>query len=85
MDFVLWLVLGAVAGILAVVAMYRTIPTKLREWVGALGIGLLGGWLGGWVANIIGLEAVNWLGSLVVAFADALLVLFLFRSIAPGK
>lgn len=47
MDFVLWLVLGAVAGILAVVAMYRTIPTKLREWVGALGIGLLGGWLGG--------------------------------------
>lgn len=84
MDLVLWLVLGAVAGVAAVLIMYRSIPDTPVEWLGAIGIGLLGGWLGGWVADLIGLEAVNWIGSLVIAFAAALLVLMLLRRVAPG-
>lgn len=84
MDIILWLVLGAVAGVAAVLIMYRTIPDTPIEWAGSIGIGLLGGWIGGWVTDVIGLEAVNWVGSLVIAFAAALLLLMLLRRVAPG-
>lgn len=85
MDIILWLALGAVAGVAAVLVMYRSVPDTPLEWIGAVGIGLLGGWLGGWVSDLIGLEAVNWIGSLVIAFAAALLMLMLLRRVAPGS
>lgn len=81
-DIILWLILGAVAGVAAVLVMYRSIPDTPIEGIGAIGIGLFGGWLGGWAADLIGLEAVNWIGSLVIAFVAALLLL---RRIAPGN
>lgn len=84
MDIILWLVLGAVAGFAAVLIMYRSIPDTPIQWVGAIGIGLIGGWLGGWLADVLGLESVNWIGSLVVAFVGALLILILLRRISPG-
>lgn len=85
MDIILWLVLGAIAGLAAVLVMYRSIPDTPLEWAGSIGIGLLGGWFGGWVADTIGLEAVNWIGSLVIAFVAALLLLMLLRRVAPGS
>jgi uncharacterized membrane protein YeaQ/YmgE (transglycosylase-associated protein family) len=85
MDTVLWLALGAVAGFAAVLVMYRSIPNTPLEWVGSVAIGLVGGWIGGWASDLIGLEAVNWIGSLVIAFAAAVLVLMLLRRVAPGK
>ncbi len=85
MEIIVWLVLGVVAGFLAVLVMYRSIPTTLWQWAGALVIGLFGGWLGGWVTNLLGLRAVNWLGALVIAFAGALVVLMLLRRIAPSR
>jgi uncharacterized membrane protein YeaQ/YmgE (transglycosylase-associated protein family) len=85
MDMVLWLVLGVVAGVAAVLVMYRSIPDTPVEWAGAALIGLVGGWLGGWVADLIGLEAVSWVGSLVIAFVAALLLLLILRKVAPGR
>ena len=85
MEIIVWLVLGIVAGFLAVLVMYRSIPSTPWQWVGALVIGLLGGWLGGWLTNLLGLEAVNWLGALVIAFVGALAVLMLLQRIAPSR
>ncbi len=79
------LVLGAVAGILAVIVAYRTIPYSPTAVAGAILVGLLGGWIGRWVADIIGLEAANWIGSLVIAFLAALALLLALRKIAPAK
>ena len=84
MDIVLWLVIGAIAGIAAVLVMYRSIPDNPIEWAGAIGIGLLGGWLGGWLGDMIGLEAVNWIGSIVIAFVAAVLMLLLLKRVSPG-
>jgi uncharacterized membrane protein YeaQ/YmgE (transglycosylase-associated protein family) len=42
-------------------------------------VGLIGGVLGGWIANLLGLETANWVGSLVVAFAGAALILYILR------
>jgi uncharacterized membrane protein YeaQ/YmgE (transglycosylase-associated protein family) len=83
-DIVIWLIVGAIAGIAAVLVMYRSIPDTPFEWIGAIGIGLVGGWLGGWVGDLIGLEAVNWIGSIVIALVAAILLLMLLRRVAPG-
>jgi uncharacterized membrane protein YeaQ/YmgE (transglycosylase-associated protein family) len=85
MDLIVSLVLGVVAGFLAVVVVYRTIPSSPMAWIGALLVGLLGGWIGQIVANLVGLEAVNWLGSLVIAFVAALGLLLALRKVAPAK
>jgi uncharacterized membrane protein YeaQ/YmgE (transglycosylase-associated protein family) len=79
MDFVIWVVTGVLAGVVALLIVYRSIPRDVLGWVGALGIGLLGGLLGGWVANLLGLEAANWLGSFVIALLAALGILYLVR------
>lgn|GEM_PF-4094477 len=84
MDIVLWLVLGAIAGVAAVLVMYRSIPDTPIEWAGAVLIGLAGGWVGGIAADFLGLEAVSWIGSLVLAFVAAVLLLMLLKRIAPG-
>jgi len=83
-DIVLWLVLGAIAGVAAVLVMYRSIPDTPIEWAGAVLIGLAGGWVGGIAADFLGLEAVSWIGSLVLAFVAAVLLLMLLKRIAPG-
>jgi predicted MFS family arabinose efflux permease len=46
---------------------------------------LMGGWLGGWVTAVLGLQAVNWLGAVVIAFVSALLVLALLRRLVPSR
>ncbi len=83
MDTLVWLAVGVVAGILAMFVVYRTAPNTVWEWVGTVLIGLVGGWVGGLLANVLGLQSVNWLGSLVVAFIGALIVLFILRRMAP--
>lgn len=79
MDVILWLILGLAAGVAALYAVYRTIPREPTGWLGALVVGLIGGLIGGWVTDLVGLEAVNWLGSLIVAFLGAVLILWLMR------
>jgi uncharacterized membrane protein YeaQ/YmgE (transglycosylase-associated protein family) len=71
MEFVLWLTLGLAGGVLGVLAAYRTFPSGVMQWVGALLVGLVGGAVGGWLLAVAGLEAAGWLGSLVIAFLGA--------------
>jgi uncharacterized membrane protein YeaQ/YmgE (transglycosylase-associated protein family) len=44
---------------------------------------LIGGWVGNLLANVLGLASVNWLGSLVVAFIGAAVILMVLRRMAP--
>ena len=85
MDVLLWLVVGLVAGALALFAVHRTVPREPSGWLGALALGLVGGLVGGWLADLVDLEAVSWLGSLVVAFLGAALVLWLLRRASGGR
>ena len=84
MDMLLWLGLGLVAGGLALFAVYRTLPREPAGWLSALAVGVVGGMVGGWVTDLVGLEAATWLGSLVIAFAGAVLILWLVRR-ATGR
>ena len=85
MDVLLWLVVGLVAGVLALVAVYRTVPREPSGWLGALVVGVVGGLVGGWLTGLVDLEAVSWLGSLVVAFVGAVLILWLLRRATGGR
>ncbi|HMM42703.1 MAG TPA: GlsB/YeaQ/YmgE family stress response membrane protein, partial [Thermomicrobiales bacterium] len=84
-DFIIWLIIGLIAGALAMFVVFRTIPREPASLVGALVVGLLGGILGGWVSDLIGLDAVSWLGSIVVAFAGAFVILWLINRMMPGR
>lgn len=85
-DLTLWLILGLLAGGVAVLVVHRAIPGDLRQIAGALVVGLAGGGLGGWLSDLVGLRAVSWLGSLLLAFAGAWLILQVLRRLgwSPG-
>lgn len=85
MELVLWLAAGLVGGILAVLAVLRSFPTEPTQWIGALVVGLLGGWVGGWLTDLAGLEQTNWIGSLVIAFVGASIILLVIRKLTPSK
>jgi uncharacterized membrane protein YeaQ/YmgE (transglycosylase-associated protein family) len=84
-ETLVFLVIGAVAGLVAYVAMFRSIPHKPWGIVGAIAVGILGGVVGGWLTEWLGLEAVNWIGSLVVALAGAVLLLWLITRVLPKQ
>jgi uncharacterized membrane protein YeaQ/YmgE (transglycosylase-associated protein family) len=85
MVYVVWLIGGAIAGALAMLAVFRTFPRTPFSWAGALLAGLIGGWLGGFVTELVGLKAVNWLGALVIAFIGSFVVLSLLRRMLPSR
>ncbi len=73
MDFILFLVIGAVAGWLAGLFM------KGRGFglLGNIIVGVIGGFFGGFLFGLVGASGGGMLGSLVTAFAGAVVLLFL--------
>ena len=84
-EIVVRLVLGLVAGVLALLAIYRTFPRDPVAWLGALVVGVGGGLLGGWLADLLGLRAANWLGAVIIALVGAALILWLLRRATGGR
>lgn len=83
MDLVLWLVMGLIAGVLAMIAVFKSIPRRPESWIVALGAGLLGGWLGGWIGDRIDLTASGPIASLLIAFLGAYVILWFMRRAVP--
>lgn len=76
MNFLIQLVLGALAGWVASLIMKSRSSLLWNILVGAVG-----GLLGGWLAKAIGIGAQNRLGSFLVAVAGACVLIFLVRLI----
>ncbi|MBN1894676.1 GlsB/YeaQ/YmgE family stress response membrane protein [bacterium] len=75
MNFILFLVIGGIAGWLAGKV------TKGRGfglW-GNLGVGIVGALLGGFIFGILGFGSGNLLGQLIMAFIGAVVLLWLIR------
>jgi uncharacterized membrane protein YeaQ/YmgE (transglycosylase-associated protein family) len=78
MSILAWLIVGIIAGWLAKMVIPGEAP---RGVLGDLLIGVVGAIAGGWIFNYFGhpgATGVN-LGSIVVAFAGAVVVLWLMR------
>jgi uncharacterized membrane protein YeaQ/YmgE (transglycosylase-associated protein family) len=75
-DLPLFLVIGLAAGAIASFYMGRQ-----QELVPNLVIGIVGAFIGGFIAKLLGLTAYNVIGEVVVATAGAIICLFVWQRI----
>ena len=73
MNFILYLIIGGVAGWLAGLIM------KGRGFgiLGNIIVGIIGGILGGWLFGAFGIEGAGIIGSLITALVGAIVLLFI--------
>lgn len=72
---------GIISGILA-----GYIASKLQKGEGSgclvnLFLGLIGGFVGGWLFSLAGITAYSWLGEIVTAVIGAVVVLWVFAKL----
>lgn len=72
MNIIFWIIVGIVAGWLAEQVMGRN-----HGLLTNLVVGVLGAIIGGFIANALGFAWGGWIGSTIVAFLGACLLLFL--------
>ena len=75
-DLIMFLIIGVAAGAIASFYMGRQ-----QELVPNLVIGIVGAFIGGFLAKLLGLTAYNVIGEVVVATAGAIICLFVWQRI----
>jgi uncharacterized membrane protein YeaQ/YmgE (transglycosylase-associated protein family) len=77
MGFIVWLIVGAIAGFLA----SKVLTGKGIGLIWDIIVGIFGGFLGGWLAGLAGIAATNIVMEVVVAFVGAAILLVVFRAL----
>ena len=84
MTILSWIVVGLIAGFLAGVV----VKGGGFGFIGDIIVGVIGGLLGGWIAttflNMGGMTGIN-LGSIVIAFLGAVLLLLVLRLVSGRR
>lgn len=76
MNILTWIIVGAVAGILAD-ALVKGIKISL---LGAIVVGILGGFVGGWLFGVLGISiGTGFLNDVITALAGAVILLLGLR------
>jgi uncharacterized membrane protein YeaQ/YmgE (transglycosylase-associated protein family) len=75
-DLIMFLIIGLAAGAIASFYMGRQ-----QELVPNLLIGIVGAFIGGFIAKLLGLTAFNVIGEVVVATIGAIICLFIWQRI----
>lgn len=78
MNFIIWLIFGALAGWIASMIM----GTDARQgWLANIVVGIVGAFIGGMIMNVFGAPGVSGfdLYSILVAIGGAVVLLFLYR------
>ena len=77
MDLIVFILVGAIAGFLAGKVMTGNGLGLIWDIV----VGILGAFVGFWLAGLVGLAISNIVVEVIVAFVGACILLFLFRMI----
>jgi uncharacterized membrane protein YeaQ/YmgE (transglycosylase-associated protein family) len=77
MGLIVFILVGAIAGFLAGKVMTGSGLGLIWDIV----VGILGAFVGGWLAGLFGLAVTNIIVEIIVAFVGACILLFLFRLI----
>ena len=77
MALIVWIIVGAVAGFLA----SKVLSGHGMGLIWDIVVGIIGAFLGGWLASLVGIGVTNILMQVIVAFVGALIVLFIFRAV----
>jgi uncharacterized membrane protein YeaQ/YmgE (transglycosylase-associated protein family) len=75
MNFIAWIIFGALAGWIASIIMGRN---KQMGAIANIVVGIVGAFIGGWIMNFFGAQGVTGfnLASLLVAIVGAVVLLF---------
>ena len=76
-GFIYWILVGLIAGWLAGKVMKGGGYGVVADIV----LGILGGFVGGWVFGLLGLHAGGFIGSIVVAFVGAVILVWITRKV----
>lgn len=77
MAFVVWIIVGAIAGFLA----SKVLSGHGMGLIWDIVVGIIGAFLGGFLAGLAGISVTNIVMEIIVAFVGALIVLFIFRAL----
>jgi uncharacterized membrane protein YeaQ/YmgE (transglycosylase-associated protein family) len=77
MGFIVWIIVGAIAGFLA----SKVLTGKGMGLLWDIVVGILGAFLGGWLAGLVGISVGNIVMEVVVAFVGAVILLVVFRAL----
>jgi uncharacterized membrane protein YeaQ/YmgE (transglycosylase-associated protein family) len=82
MHFVLFILIGLIAGALA----GRVVSGHGYRILGDVVVGVVGAFLGGWLfAVVLGVVGGGFIASLRTAFVGAVILLWVIRLVAPGR
>ncbi len=82
MDLIVKLVVGGLVGWLASIVMKTNAQMGL---IANVIVGIVGAWLGGWLAAKLGIVAPTGLGSWIVSVAGAAILIFLLKALGLFK
>lgn len=84
MGLLTWIILGAIAGVIAKWIMPGDDP---GGFIVTILLGIAGALIGGFIASAIGLGSVEGLtiGSIIIAILGAILLLFLYRLVTGNR
>ncbi len=76
MNLLTFLLVGLVAGSVAKMIT----PQKERGgWLSSLGIGVVGSFVGGFAAGLVGIQSNNLIGTLFITLLGSIIVLFIYH------
>jgi len=75
MNLIVFIIVGAIAGFLAGKVMTGHGLGLIWDMV----VGILGAFLGGWLARLVGIAVTSTVASIIVAFVGAMILLGIFR------
>ena len=81
MGFIVWIIVGAIAGFLA----GKVVTGKGMGLVWDLVVGILGAFVGGWLAGLVGITVSNIVMEVAVAFVGAVVLLATFRALTHPR
>jgi uncharacterized membrane protein YeaQ/YmgE (transglycosylase-associated protein family) len=77
MEFIVWIIVGGIAGFLA----SKVLTGKGMGLIWDIVVGILGAFLGGWLAGLMGISVTNIVMEIIVAFVGAVILLVVFRAL----
>ena len=76
-SIVVWIIVGLIAGFLA----SKVVAGHGMGLIWDIVVGILGAFVGGWLASLLGIAVTNILVQVVVAFIGAVILLIIFRAL----